>query len=107
MNYVSADRFETYTGEFRYSRERDLPGLRQLANIDKADPRFPNDLEALAREQLRSALIIFALRVGRRTLNDRSYIARVDRCLEAEKRIRIDLLQHEAMLNHTQAKETT
>ena len=81
-----------------YSRESlAAMGLSELKGVSLSDAGYPNELEALAAQQLRTALIIYALR---RAVSERLDIPCVHlrACIQAEERTRVEQLTHEAML---------
>lgn len=87
--------------EIGYDRARDLAALdlSELAKIEIGEPEFPDDLDALSREQLRTSLILFALCRAKR--RNPACLPALLQCFREEQFIRDEQSDHESMLRGT------
>lgn len=90
---------DSYGLQRGYSRVLDLPPFPELLLIELTDPKLPDDLDALSREQLKTSLIIFALHFARRKTTVADPMHRIiGDFIARESEIRCEQLTHEAML---------
>jgi len=75
--------------------------LRELDKIDIGHPKHCDTLEELSREQLRTAVILYALRRAKRKVLGDGFKGRdLEFLIKCEEQVRIEQLTREGILKH-------